>query len=120
MAEQTTTTKPRKKRATQKKVATKKTVRRRKLTTEENAEVKAAVAKFTLRNAGNGKYSTDVTDVMPPAMIMAIQELGVSGPDGYFLGAMAAKMVNVLSPIEQEHLSNLLTPLIDKLHKSHL
>jgi hypothetical protein len=126
MAEETT-----KKKATRKKKAVKETpakkrkanaaARQRKLATDGDSEKKAESIKDTLRQADNkGNYSTHISDVMPVSLILAIDELDITAADGYFLGAMAAKMVNVLTVIEREHLSNLLTPLIDRLHTDHL
>lgn len=89
-------------------------------TVEENAETKATEVKAVLRDSDMPVLETDITDVMPAALVEALNSVGdLSAADGYFLGAMGAKMVNCLSPLERVHLGNLLTPLIDKLHKDH-
>lgn len=95
-----------------------KTARR---TVEENAETNGTEVKAVLPDSDMPELlETDITDVMPAALVEALNSVGdLSAADGYFLGAMGAKMVNCLSPLERVHLSNLLTPLIDKLHKDH-
>lgn len=112
--------KTRKKRITKKQVATKS--KQRDSEPDELPKIKSNVARFKLRCTKRpDDPSTDITDVMPLGMIMAIDALGdITVADGYFLGAMASKMVNCLSSVEREHLENLLKPLIDKLHKETL
>jgi len=60
----------------------------------------------------------DITDVMPAGLVELLNNIGdMSAADGYFLGTIGAKMINCISPLEMAHLSSLIGPLIDKLHK---